>query len=75
VRLALPRNPRSQTALAIAALSAAVLFFQDAASSGEYATFGLNDTAALDDGDMWPTSSAVRRLDDGGVEDRGSGSL
>ena len=27
-----------------------------------YATFGFNDTANLDDGDMWPTSFALRKL-------------
>jgi uncharacterized protein YdhG (YjbR/CyaY superfamily) len=38
----------------------AVLFFQDAAKfKARYATFGFNDTATLDDGEMWPTSYAL----------------
>jgi uncharacterized protein YdhG (YjbR/CyaY superfamily) len=37
-----------------------VCFFQSAAKFGaRYATFGFNDTAALDDGNMWPTSFAL----------------
>ena len=27
-----------------------------------YATFGFNDTATLDDGEMWPTSFALKEL-------------
>ena len=43
----------------------AVAFFQDAAKfKARYATLGFNDTAALDDGDMWPTSFALRKLSD-----------
>lgn len=41
----------------------AVVFFQDAAKfKARYATLGFNDTAKLDDGDMWPTSFALRAL-------------
>lgn len=40
-----------------------VVFFQ---ASGKfktrYATLGFNDTAALDDGSMWPTSFALKAL-------------
>ncbi|HYI24263.1 MAG TPA: DUF1801 domain-containing protein [Thermomicrobiales bacterium] len=42
-----------------------ICFFQSAAKFGaRYATFGFNDTARLDDGDMWPTSFALARLGD-----------
>ena len=38
-----------------------VVFFQDAAKFGSrYATLGFNDTATLDDGDLWPVSFALR---------------
>ncbi|MGY1606154.1 iron chaperone [Geodermatophilus sp. SYSU D00700] len=38
-----------------------VVFFQDAAKfKARYATLGFNDTATLDDGDLWPTSFALR---------------
>lgn len=38
-------------------------FFQAASKFGSrYATFGFNDTAKLDDGEMWPTSFALREL-------------
>ena len=38
-----------------------VCFFQGAAKfKARYATLGFNDTASLDDGDMWPTAFAVR---------------
>ena len=41
----------------------AVLFFQDAAKfKARYATFGFNDNATLDDGNMWPTSYALTKL-------------
>ncbi len=41
----------------------AVLFFQDAAKfKARYATFGFNDNASLDDGNMWPTSYALTKL-------------
>ena len=40
-----------------------VCFFQSAAKFGaRYATFGFSDTAKLDEGDMWPTSFAVKEL-------------
>jgi uncharacterized protein YdhG (YjbR/CyaY superfamily) len=38
-----------------------VVFFQDAAKfSARYATLGFNDAANLDDGDLWPTSFALK---------------
>ncbi len=41
----------------------AVLFFQDAAKfKARYATFGFNDNASLDEGNMWPTSYALTKL-------------
>jgi uncharacterized protein YdhG (YjbR/CyaY superfamily) len=40
-----------------------VCFFQDAAKfKARYATFGFNEGANLDQGDMWPTSFAVKKL-------------
>jgi uncharacterized protein YdhG (YjbR/CyaY superfamily) len=40
-----------------------VCFFQSAAKfDARYATFGFNDTANLDQGDMWPTSFALTKL-------------
>ena len=40
-----------------------VCFFQGAEKfNSRYATFGFNDTANLDDGDMWPTSFALKEL-------------
>jgi uncharacterized protein YdhG (YjbR/CyaY superfamily) len=40
-----------------------VCFFQSAEKFGSrYATFGFNDTANLDEGDMWPTSFALKTL-------------
>jgi hypothetical protein len=40
-----------------------VCFFQSAAKfKSRYATFGFNDAANLDDGGMWPTSFALKRL-------------
>ncbi len=37
-----------------------VVFFQDAGKfKARYSTLGFNDTATLDDGDMWPTSFAL----------------
>jgi uncharacterized protein YdhG (YjbR/CyaY superfamily) len=39
-----------------------VIFFQDAGKFGSrYSSLGFNDDAALDDGDMWPVSYAVKR--------------
>ena len=41
----------------------AVLFFQDAAKfKARYATLGFNDSASLDEGDMWATSYALKEL-------------
>lgn len=41
----------------------AVLFFQDAAKfKARYATLGFNDIATLDDGEMWPTSYALKEI-------------
>jgi uncharacterized protein YdhG (YjbR/CyaY superfamily) len=38
-------------------------FFQDANKfKARYATFGFNDVAMLDDGNMWPTSFALKGL-------------
>jgi uncharacterized protein YdhG (YjbR/CyaY superfamily) len=38
-----------------------VVYFQDAGKfKSRYSTLGFNDDAALDDGDMWPTSSRSR---------------
>jgi uncharacterized protein YdhG (YjbR/CyaY superfamily) len=40
-----------------------VVFFQGASKFGSrYSTLGFNDSAALDDGDMWPTVFAVINL-------------
>jgi hypothetical protein len=40
-----------------------VCFFQSAAKfKARYATLGFSDTARLDDGAMWPTSFALRKL-------------
>jgi uncharacterized protein YdhG (YjbR/CyaY superfamily) len=40
-----------------------VCFFQDAAKfEARYATFGFNDSANLDEGNMWPASFALKRL-------------
>src|SRR5215207_152711 len=40
-----------------------VCFFQSAEKfNARYATFGFNDTANLDEGAMWPTSFALRRI-------------
>lgn len=39
-----------------------VVFFQDAGKfKSRYSTLGFNDDAALDDGDMWPTTYAIAR--------------
>ena len=41
----------------------AVLFFQDKAKfKARYATFGFNDNASLDDGNMWATTYALTKL-------------
>jgi uncharacterized protein YdhG (YjbR/CyaY superfamily) len=40
-----------------------VCFFQDANKfKARYATLGFSDTAALDDGAMWPTAFALKEL-------------
>ncbi|MBN8621164.1 MAG: DUF1801 domain-containing protein, partial [Anaerolineae bacterium] len=40
-----------------------VCFFQSASKfETRYATLGFNDTAKLDDGDLWPVSYAVKSL-------------
>jgi uncharacterized protein YdhG (YjbR/CyaY superfamily) len=40
-----------------------IVFFQDAHKfKARYATLGFSDKAKLDDGDMWPTSYAVKEL-------------
>lgn len=40
-----------------------ICFFQDAAKfKARYATFGFNEGAKLDDGNMWPTSFALIKL-------------
>ena len=40
-----------------------ICFFQPAAKfDARYATFGFNDQAMLDDGDMWSTAFALRKL-------------
>jgi uncharacterized protein YdhG (YjbR/CyaY superfamily) len=39
-----------------------VVFFQDAGKfKARYATLGFNDTAKLDDGDLWPVSFALTK--------------
>ena len=40
-----------------------VCFFRDAGKFNDrYATFGFNDRAKLDEGSMWPTAFAVKKL-------------
>ena len=40
-----------------------ICFFQSAAKfSARYATFGFNDDARLDEGNLWPTSFALKKL-------------
>ncbi len=40
-----------------------VCFFQDAGKFGSrYATLGFNDSAKLDDGNLWPTSFALKKM-------------
>jgi uncharacterized protein YdhG (YjbR/CyaY superfamily) len=40
-----------------------ICFFKDAGKFKErYATFGFNDNANLDDGSMWPTAYALKKL-------------
>ncbi len=46
-----------------------ICYFQSAAKfEARYATFGFNDTAALDDGAMWATSFALKELTDAAAE-------
>ena len=41
----------------------AVFFFQDKAKfKARYATIGFNDTANLDEGELWATSFALKEL-------------
>jgi len=41
----------------------AVLFFQDAEKfKSRYATVGFSDKASLDDGELWPTSYALKEM-------------
>lgn len=41
----------------------AVFFFQDKAKfKARYATIGFNDTANLDEGELWPTAFALKEL-------------
>ena len=52
-----------------------LLFLQPSGKFGtRYSTVGFNDGAALDDGEMWPTSFAVTRLTPA-VEERITGLL
>jgi len=40
-----------------------VCFFQNASKfKARYATFGFNDVAKLDDGNVWPTAFALKKL-------------
>ncbi len=40
-----------------------ICFFQNASKfKSRYATFGFNDRANLDEGNMWPTSFALKKL-------------
>ncbi len=42
-----------------------VFFFQGAEKfEARYASFGFNDTAMLDDGNVWPTAYAIKELSD-----------
>ncbi len=42
-----------------------VFFFQGAEKfEARYATFGFNDTAQLDEGNIWPTAYAIKKLSD-----------
>jgi uncharacterized protein YdhG (YjbR/CyaY superfamily) len=51
-----------------------VCFFQSADKfKARYATFGFNDAANLDEGAMWPTSFALKRLT--GAEEKKIGTL
>jgi uncharacterized protein YdhG (YjbR/CyaY superfamily) len=56
--------PRTWYGMPACALDGRVVcFFQGAEKFGaRYATFGFNDAADLDDGDMWPTAFALKEL-------------
>ena len=56
--------PRFWYGMPASALNGTVLcFFQDAAKfKARYATLGFDDSAALDDGPMWPVSFALTEL-------------
>lgn len=57
-------EPRMWYGMPAYARDGKVLCFVQAASQFDtrYATLGFNDTAALDDGAMWPTAFAVTRM-------------
>jgi uncharacterized protein YdhG (YjbR/CyaY superfamily) len=57
-------SPRTWYGMPAYALDGKVVcFFQGAKKfNARYATFGFNDAAKLDEGDMWPTSFAVKEL-------------
>ena len=67
IREAFPElTPRTYYGMQAYAKDGKVLcFFQDAGKfKARYCTFGFNDNASLDDGEMWPTSFAVTELTD-----------
>jgi len=57
-------SPKTWYGMPAYALDGKVVCFFQAASkfSARYASFGFNDTAKLDEGDMWPTSFALKEL-------------
>jgi uncharacterized protein YdhG (YjbR/CyaY superfamily) len=57
-------SPRTWYGMPAYALGGKVVcFFQSAKKfKARYATFGFSDQANLDEGDMWPTSFALKRL-------------
>jgi uncharacterized protein YdhG (YjbR/CyaY superfamily) len=57
-------TPKTWYGMPAYAKNGKVLCFFQAASkfNARYATFGFNDTAMLDDGEMWPTSFALTEL-------------
>ena len=57
-------TPKTWYGMPAYALDGQVLCFFQAAGKfkSRYATFGFNDNAKLDDGDMWPTSYALTAL-------------
>ena len=57
-------SPRTWYGMPAYALDGKVVcFFQGAKKfKARYATFGFNDAANLDEGDMWPTSFALKEL-------------